>query len=135
MLPDLAAHEDSFRHRLELEIAEKERLAQAAWDTAARPFPWPPQSIRDLASLAAGLRLDTLLAAPFALQTMAGLAPAAIWASVRASGGGLTVRTPRFAAGDDVCCPVRIVERLYTWSAAAKTMRQRSSREVPGPTS
>jgi hypothetical protein len=56
-------------------------------------------------------------------------------ASVRASGGGLTVRTPRFGAGDDVCCPVRIVERLYTWSAAAQTMRQRNSREVPGPTS
>jgi hypothetical protein len=55
-------------------------------------------------------------------------------ASVRASGGSLTVRTPRFAAGDDVCCPVRIVERVYTWSLAAKTMRQRSSREVPGPT-
>ncbi len=29
MLPDLAAHEDSFRHRLELESAEKERLARA----------------------------------------------------------------------------------------------------------
>jgi hypothetical protein len=56
-------------------------------------------------------------------------------ASVQASGGSLTVRTPRFAAGDDVCCPVRIVERVYAWSAAAKTMRQRSSREVPGPTS
>jgi hypothetical protein len=45
------------------------------------------------------------------------------------------VRTPRFVTGDDVCCPVRIVERVYTWSAAAKTMRQRSSREVTGPTS
>lgn len=56
-------------------------------------------------------------------------------ASVRAPGGTLTVRTPRFAAGDDVCCPVRIVERVYAWSAAANTMRQRSSREVPGPTS
>jgi DeoR family transcriptional regulator of aga operon len=29
VLPDLAAHEDSFRHRFELEIAEKERLARA----------------------------------------------------------------------------------------------------------
>jgi DeoR/GlpR family transcriptional regulator of sugar metabolism len=27
VLPDLAAHEDSFRHRLDLEVAEKERLA------------------------------------------------------------------------------------------------------------
>lgn len=56
-------------------------------------------------------------------------------ASVRASGETLTVRTPRYVAGDDICCPVRIVERVYTWSAAAQTMRQRSSREVPGPTS
>ena len=29
VLPDLAAHEDSFRHRLELEVVEKERLARA----------------------------------------------------------------------------------------------------------
>jgi hypothetical protein len=56
-------------------------------------------------------------------------------ASVRASGENLTVRTPRYGAGDDICCPVRIVERVYTWSATAQTMRQRSSREVPGPTS
>jgi hypothetical protein len=55
-------------------------------------------------------------------------------ASVRMSGGSLTVRTPRFTAGDDVCCPVRIVDRVYTWSTAAQTMRQRSSHEVRGPT-
>jgi len=29
VLPDLAAHEDSFRHRLELEVEDKERLARA----------------------------------------------------------------------------------------------------------
>jgi DeoR/GlpR family transcriptional regulator of sugar metabolism len=29
VLPDLAAHEDSFRHRLDLEVADKERLARA----------------------------------------------------------------------------------------------------------
>jgi len=29
VLPDLAAHEDSFRHRLDLEVGEKERLARA----------------------------------------------------------------------------------------------------------
>ncbi len=29
VLPDMAAHEDSFRHRLELEVAEKQRLANA----------------------------------------------------------------------------------------------------------
>lgn len=55
-------------------------------------------------------------------------------AGVRTSGASLIVRTPRYATGDDVCCPVRIVERVYTWSAAAQTMRQRSSREIRGPT-
>jgi DeoR/GlpR family transcriptional regulator of sugar metabolism len=29
VLPDLAAHEDSFRHRLDLEVSEKKRMAQA----------------------------------------------------------------------------------------------------------
>jgi DeoR/GlpR family transcriptional regulator of sugar metabolism len=33
VLPDLAAHEDSFRYRLELEVAEKERLARAVVGT------------------------------------------------------------------------------------------------------
>ena len=51
-------------------------LAQAAWDVAARPFPWPPQSPRDWLTLAAGLRPRTLRAAPFALRTVADLAPA-----------------------------------------------------------
>ena len=48
-------------------------LADAAWSVAARPFPWPPQSARDALTLAAGLRPATLLAAPFALRTVAGL--------------------------------------------------------------
>jgi DeoR family transcriptional regulator of aga operon len=33
VLPDLAAHEDSFRHRLELEVDEKKRIAQAVLAT------------------------------------------------------------------------------------------------------
>jgi DeoR family transcriptional regulator of aga operon len=33
VLPDLAGHEDSFRHRLELEVADKERLARAVVTT------------------------------------------------------------------------------------------------------
>jgi len=46
----------------------------------------------------------------------------------------LILRTPRFAEGDDVCCPAKIVERTYAWSAGSKTLRQRSSQELPGPT-
>ena len=37
VLPDLAAHEDSFRHRLGLEVAEKERLARAVVATPLEP--------------------------------------------------------------------------------------------------
>lgn len=55
-------------------------------------------------------------------------------ASTEAANGGLVVRTPRFVEGDDVCCPAKLVERLYMWSEGAKTLRQRSSEEVPGPT-
>jgi hypothetical protein len=55
-------------------------------------------------------------------------------ASVDASNGTLILRTPRFAQGDDVCCPVKVVERVYAWNAKAQTMRQASSQEVPGPT-
>jgi len=46
----------------------------------------------------------------------------------------LILRTPRFAEGDDVCCPAKIVERTYAWSAGSKTLRQRTSQELPGPT-
>lgn len=44
----------------------------------------------------------------------------------------LILRTPRFVEGDELCCPARIVERVYTWSDSARTLRQRSSRELPG---
>jgi hypothetical protein len=55
-------------------------------------------------------------------------------ASAEVVDGTLVLRTPRYAQGDDVCCPVRIVQRVYAWSPAAKTLRKRSSRELPGPT-
>jgi len=45
----------------------------------------------------------------------------------------LIVRTPRFASGDDVCCPAKILERSYSWSDAAKTLVRRSMRELAGP--
>lgn len=54
-------------------------------------------------------------------------------ATVRIDGGALVLRTPRYGPGDDVCCPDRIVERVYTWSERARTLRRRSSREVEGP--
>lgn len=54
-------------------------------------------------------------------------------ATVQTAGDTLTLRTPRFARGDDVCCPAKIVERLYVWSAGARTLRRRGTRTIAGP--
>jgi hypothetical protein len=54
-------------------------------------------------------------------------------ASAKISAGTLIVRTPRFAEGDDLCCPSRIVERVYAWKDDTKTLERRSTRELPGP--
>ena len=54
-------------------------------------------------------------------------------ASVSMSGASLILRTPRFVAGDDLCCPAKIVERVYAWSDDARTLKQRSNAELPGP--
>jgi len=45
----------------------------------------------------------------------------------------VVMRTPKFSEGDDLCCPDKVVERVYAWSAGAKTLKPRSSRELPGP--
>jgi hypothetical protein len=50
-------------------------------------------------------------------------------ASVEPAGTTLKLRTPSFAEGDDVCCPAKVRQRTYEWSATAKTLRQRSSVE------
>jgi hypothetical protein len=55
-------------------------------------------------------------------------------ASAQVSAGTLILRTPKFAAGDDICCPAKVVERVYAWSDGAKTLTRRSTRELPGPT-
>jgi hypothetical protein len=54
-------------------------------------------------------------------------------ATTEVSGGALIVRVPRFASRDDVCCPEKIVERVYSWSEAAKTLVKRRSRTMDGP--
>ena len=54
-------------------------------------------------------------------------------ASVEVSGQALVLRTPRYRSGDDICCPRRILQRTYTWSERARTLRRRSSDELPGP--
>ncbi|MFP5365013.1 MAG: hypothetical protein ACLGI5_20065 [Thermoleophilia bacterium] len=54
-------------------------------------------------------------------------------ADVEVSGATLIVRTPRFAEGDDVCCPAKVVQRVYAWSPGSRTLRLRSSEERAGP--
>ena len=54
-------------------------------------------------------------------------------ATAQVSADTLVVRVPRYAEGDDLCCPAKIVEKVYAWSSSAKTLKQRTSRELPGP--
>lgn len=54
-------------------------------------------------------------------------------AALEVADAALIIRTPRFAEGDDVCCPAKIVQRVYVWSAGAETLALRSSEEVAGP--
>ena len=46
------------------------------------------------------------------------------------AGPSLVVGEPRYAAGDAVCCPAKIMRRVYTWATAKHAMRLRSSRLV-----
>ena len=52
----------------------QERLAEASWDIARRPFPWPPESIRDFWTLAKALRPSTLPALPYLFRTIGSVA-------------------------------------------------------------
>jgi len=54
-------------------------------------------------------------------------------ASAQILGRQLVVRVPRFSRRDDVCCPRRIVEGVYSWSNAKKRLVRRSARTVSGP--
>ncbi len=53
--------------------------------------------------------------------------------TIEVAGNQLIVRVPRFASGDDVCCPDKLIERVYTWSEGAKTLVKRSARVIEGP--
>ena len=53
----------------------QEQLAAASWDVASRPFPWPPQSMADLWTLAQGVRPSTLPALPALFRPLGSLAP------------------------------------------------------------
>jgi hypothetical protein len=46
-------------------------------------------------------------------------------ATTRIAGATLTVSQPRWARGDDVCCPAARTEREYGWDARSHTLRRR----------
>ncbi len=53
----------------------QEMLADISWDISTRPFPWPPESIRDLFTLAGSLRPKTLCSLPYLFRTIGSFAP------------------------------------------------------------
>jgi hypothetical protein len=55
-------------------------------------------------------------------------------ATVEPERSTLKVRTPKYASGDDVCCPAKITQRRYEWSATARTLQSRGTVEFDGPT-
>jgi hypothetical protein len=54
-------------------------------------------------------------------------------ATVEPAGTTVKLRTPKYAAGDDLCCPAKISQREYVWSASAKALQLQDSIELDGP--
>lgn len=54
---------------------KQELLADISWDISTRPFPWPPQSPKDVAALAQSLRPKTLRSLPYLFSTIDQIAP------------------------------------------------------------
>lgn len=54
---------------------KQEQLAQISWQIAARDFPWPPVSAREMARLFFALRPHTLAAAPYLFRKVRHLLP------------------------------------------------------------
>lgn len=46
-------------------------------------------------------------------------------ATVAVAAGTLVVTVPRYASGDDVCCPADRERRTYAWDAKARRLRRR----------
>ena len=50
--------------------------------------------------------------------------------SARSGNGVVTVRTPNYAAGDDVCCPASLTERDLRWNKRTGAFRVTATRRV-----
>ncbi|WP_420627876.1 phytoene desaturase family protein [Candidatus Leptofilum sp.] len=59
---------ESFWQRLEM-------LADIAWDVSSRPFPWPPESLHDIYTLARAVRPKTLHTLPYLHRMISSLMP------------------------------------------------------------
>jgi len=66
---------------------------------------------------------QTSLKVVFRLQSLYG-------ASLRISGTTLSVLEPRYAKGDDLCCPKKLRERDYVFDAKALTFRRTADRDT-----
>jgi C-3',4' desaturase CrtD len=53
----------------------QEILADVSWDISSRPFPWPPQTVRDFLTLTKALRPSTARALPFLFRKVGDFAP------------------------------------------------------------
>jgi len=71
---------------------------------------------------------QTSLKVVFRLQSLYG-------ASLRISATTLSVLEPRYAKGDDLCCPKQLRERDYQFDAKALTFRRTADRDTPFTTS
>ena len=75
---DLAAWEAEWRRAFpgsERFWRTQRRLADAAWEIAAQPLPWPPASASDVVTLAFALRPPTVRALPYLARTVAAMIP------------------------------------------------------------
>ena len=54
-------------------------------------------------------------------------------ATTQVRGATLVLRTPHYARGEDFCCPAKVTQRSYVWSATAHTLTRRDVRDIPGP--
>jgi hypothetical protein len=67
---------------------------------------------------------QTSLKVVFRLQSLYG-------ASLRISGTTVSVLEPRYAKGDDLCCPEKLRERDYAFDAKALTFRRTADKDTP----
>jgi hypothetical protein len=67
---------------------------------------------------------QTSLKVVFRLQSLSG-------ASLRISATTLSILEPRYAKGDDLCCPQKLRQRDYAFDAKALTFRRTADRDTP----